>query len=343
MTERDSMEPFETRFAERVRAYTQVATTRDLDPLQVSRDAMSARPADRRSLRHVGSGLFGRPIVGDRWAAVAVAALLIGVVAIAVQGRPSNSRVGGSTPGPSATAGLTVSPGGAIPDALRHPWQRPSPVAPGPDPYGSGFLDLTGESLELGHVSGVTSSRSTIAVADPDTLLVTATRETQECVIGDSGAYHWIVEGSGTVLTLSPISSDACSARERALAGPWVRSDLPAHPVVGTTMAPGTYTTSAFDPLGDPGLPSRLRYTLPAGWQIDGDDPGTFVLHHDTDVAPGKPPAVMPALLPAALAGPTLARMERRGYDPFLPVEIAPWRRQWLIWRAARNPDRIAG
>jgi 15-cis-phytoene synthase len=53
------------------------------------------------------------------------------------------------------------------------------------------------------------------------------------------------------------------------------------------------------------------------------------------------PPAVMPALLPVALAGPTLARMERRNYDPFTPVEIAPWRRQLIIWRAARQPHRI--
>jgi phytoene synthase len=52
-------------------------------------------------------------------------------------------------------------------------------------------------------------------------------------------------------------------------------------------------------------------------------------------------PAVVPALLPVALAGPTLERMERRGYDPFVPVAIAPWRRQWLIWRAARRPRRI--
>jgi phytoene synthase len=55
------------------------------------------------------------------------------------------------------------------------------------------------------------------------------------------------------------------------------------------------------------------------------------------------PPAVLPALLPVALAPPTLARMERRDYDPFVPVEIAPWRRQWLIWRAARRPSRIFG
>ena len=53
------------------------------------------------------------------------------------------------------------------------------------------------------------------------------------------------------------------------------------------------------------------------------------------------PPAVIPALLPAALAGPTLDRMERRGYDPFRPIEIAPWRRQLRIWRAARWPRRI--
>jgi 15-cis-phytoene synthase len=53
------------------------------------------------------------------------------------------------------------------------------------------------------------------------------------------------------------------------------------------------------------------------------------------------PHDVMPALLPVALAGATLARMERADYDPFVPVEIAPWRRQWLIWRAARRPARI--
>jgi 15-cis-phytoene synthase len=59
------------------------------------------------------------------------------------------------------------------------------------------------------------------------------------------------------------------------------------------------------------------------------------------DLLATAPAAVMPAMLPVALAGPTLARMERRDYDPFVPVEIAQWRRQWLIWRAARRPARI--
>jgi phytoene synthase len=30
-----------------------------------------------------------------------------------------------------------------------------------------------------------------------------------------------------------------------------------------------------------------------------------------------------------------LREMERRDYDPFLPMaDIAPWRRQWALWQA---------
>jgi len=28
--------------------------------------------------------------------------------------------------------------------------------------------------------------------------------------------------------------------------------------------------------------------------------------------------------------------------DIFSPKALSPWRRQWLIWRAARNPNRLA-
>jgi phytoene synthase len=61
------------------------------------------------------------------------------------------------------------------------------------------------------------------------------------------------------------------------------------------------------------------------------------------DLIAAAPSAVMPALLPVALAEPTLARMDRRDYDPFVPVEISLWWRQWLIWRAAKRPARIFG
>lgn len=51
--------------------------------------------------------------------------------------------------------------------------------------------------------------------------------------------------------------------------------------------------------------------------------------------------SVIPVFLPIALVRPSLDRLERS--DPFAPREIPAWRRQWLIWRAARNPARIAG
>jgi phytoene synthase len=51
--------------------------------------------------------------------------------------------------------------------------------------------------------------------------------------------------------------------------------------------------------------------------------------------------SVIPVFLPIALVRPSLDRLERS--DPFAPREIPAWRRQWLIWRAARNPVRIAG
>jgi phytoene synthase len=46
--------------------------------------------------------------------------------------------------------------------------------------------------------------------------------------------------------------------------------------------------------------------------------------------------ATQPAFLPLALVAPVLARAARNT-DPFRPVELAPWRRQWALWRAARR------
>jgi len=49
------------------------------------------------------------------------------------------------------------------------------------------------------------------------------------------------------------------------------------------------------------------------------------------------PPEASPAYLPVALVPAQLARMERKDYDPFQPVELPQWRRQWILWRAARR------
>ena len=53
---------------------------------------------------------------------------------------------------------------------------------------------------------------------------------------------------------------------------------------------------------------------------------------------PTLPPATIPAFLPVAPVPAYLARMERRDYDPFTtPVDVPQWRRQWILWRAARR------
>ena len=56
---------------------------------------------------------------------------------------------------------------------------------------------------------------------------------------------------------------------------------------------------------------------------------------------PLLPREALPAFLPLALVRPSLDRLERG--DAFASAALSPWRRQWLIWRASRNPARIAG
>jgi 15-cis-phytoene synthase len=53
------------------------------------------------------------------------------------------------------------------------------------------------------------------------------------------------------------------------------------------------------------------------------------------------PAEALAAFLPVALVRPSLDRLDR--CDAFAPADLPAWRRQWLIWRAARNPARIAG
>lgn len=53
------------------------------------------------------------------------------------------------------------------------------------------------------------------------------------------------------------------------------------------------------------------------------------------------PPEILPALLPLALVGPMLRRMEQADYAPLQFEPATPWRRQWQLWRAARDPSRI--
>jgi 15-cis-phytoene synthase len=65
-----------------------------------------------------------------------------------------------------------------------------------------------------------------------------------------------------------------------------------------------------------------------------------LALQHMTDLEEWRalvPPEVSPAFLPVALVPSLIARMERKTYDPFTPVQVPQWRRQWILWRAARK------
>jgi phytoene synthase len=54
-------------------------------------------------------------------------------------------------------------------------------------------------------------------------------------------------------------------------------------------------------------------------------------------LAHAVPDSCAPAFLPVATLPPLLARLESASADPFAIVEVPQWRRQWVIWRAARK------
>jgi len=54
-------------------------------------------------------------------------------------------------------------------------------------------------------------------------------------------------------------------------------------------------------------------------------------------VAPDIPESCAPAFVVAALVPPLLARLDAAAADPFALVEVPQWRRQWVLWRAARR------
>jgi hypothetical protein len=272
MTEQGDIERFETRFADRVRAYTEPATERRIDPLVMSRAAMSSRPAIGWAQRRLTAG----------WAVAVVAIVLAGVVGVAVVGRLSSSVIG-----PQPTLSPAPSVTGPVPEGLRHSWQRPYAVAPGLDEWESGFLTLTSDLADFGSLTVPAASKSAIAAAGSDTLVATATADTHGCAVGDVGVYRWSLEGKDTVLTAT--RADACAAREKALAGPWVRSDLPLPKDPAALLNPGTYTTSAFDPFGGTGRSGRLSYTVPAGWKVKEDSRDVYLLHYLPDASASQP------------------------------------------------------
>jgi phytoene synthase len=57
--------------------------------------------------------------------------------------------------------------------------------------------------------------------------------------------------------------------------------------------------------------------------------------------APDIPESCAPAFVVAALVPPLLARLDAAAADPFELVEMPQWRRQWVLWRAARRWPKV--
>jgi phytoene synthase len=120
-----------------------------------------------------------------------------------------------------------------------------------------------------------------------------------------------------------------------------VLNDFGRHAARGQLFVPlevltrhGVDPNDIFAGVASPGLPDALaemrRHALR---HLDAARAGISAL----------PAQVLPAFLPVALAGPLLQRMTRAGHDPFQPAALSNLRRQWLLWRAARNPARAFG
>lgn len=270
MTGPRPMEPFESAFASRAVALTDAAAARHIDALDVARIAIAAREASPWRLP------WGVNVPANRRAGVAAVAAVAGIATLAVIVRwVPEDRVVGQPSGPVSTPGASLA---AAPLAaeLQHLWQRPYAVTPGTDTWGSGFASFSAGEVGFG-IENADESRSTAAASGPSTIVVTATAATQGCEIGEIGTYDWTLTGSGTVVTLSPTVPDTCAARQRLLAGGWVRADMTGPPALPPPLPAGTHSSESFDPIGVPAA-GEVSYTVPEGWSLIGDDRATLVL-----------------------------------------------------------------
>lgn len=227
-----------------------------------------------------GDGWLGRSPLGSagiRWALSLGAIVIVGAVIAGVRWGPFASVSSDQTPSTAPSVrGLAAE---TVADLLGHLWERPYAVTPDLPQWGSGYLRIDSARLELRPARDAPPSTSLVMAAGGDSLVVTATAETAGCTLGDRGTYLFIVEGEGSVLTLTASESDACAAREGALAGMWVRADFPPRGQWGVSVAPGTHRTMSFDPFGGTAPSGHLTYTIPTGWELIEDSQAAFVLH----------------------------------------------------------------
>jgi hypothetical protein len=218
-------------------------------------------------------------------AAAAIVVALVGVGAFAFL---NNSNIAApATPSPSLGASPSAAAGGSarLPEALKGRWvgvPRVVPEMPEPPARNALLLSNSQLSFALAGQGSATAFASGAALIAPDQLRLIGATTDGGCKPRDAGTYSFILDASGTVLTLTPIS-DACAPRAAALTGGWTH--------VGCTeeegwclgdLAAGTHSSTIFTPLVPPQDwqydYGRFSYTVPAGWANTADCPACYAL-----------------------------------------------------------------
>jgi hypothetical protein len=279
------MDPFERRVSRLIVAHSDVATDRQIDALGIARTALASRDAGGWWRTRGAGARQPRHRIGA-WAAAISAVTIVGITALVIQQLPE---------GPAATLAISPSPDGSasrnvpIPEGLLHAWERPYMVSPGQQQWPSANLRVTDGFLDVRSDIFEATGRSMIVAVSPDTFAATANAETIGCRDGDVGTYRWALDGEGTILRLKAIPADACSARQEALDGDWVRADLPPNPANAPDLSAGRHETSLFDPFDDADRPGQLAFTVPKGWRLEIDEGQSIVLHRAAEPIQGRP------------------------------------------------------
>jgi hypothetical protein len=235
--------------------------------------AVKTTPQVRRPLRRLTRRFpsMNRMPVAAATAAALVIALGGGLL---IFGRGDDPGVGGPSAPPSTSP--SPSPASSVDADLRYTWLGELREVPAL-PTDRSFLGLREHEASY---EGLVSDASS---PSPDRLVLTSRVAIAGCEIGDVGTYSVTLSPGGTKLDLAPID-DACSSRQAAISGEWLRSDCldPENLCLGPLEA-GTYPSFFFAPRVmslDDWAPDwgALRYTVPDGWAATSDWPREYFL-----------------------------------------------------------------
>jgi hypothetical protein len=206
--------------------------------------------------------------------------------------------IGSEETNPSPPASTTAdegSPGTALPDELAFRWiAEPRPVA-GIETGDRLLVDLDSRVFSVTTGTQATSLVSSAAIDDAGRLRLETVADETGCELGDVGTYEYSLSPAETVLTVSPVSADACAGRSDAFSGEWRRSACRAAglPCLGL-MEAGNQSTLLFDPFReDPNPPTArygaMTYTVPDGWANADDRTHLYTILRGSDYAESDP------------------------------------------------------